>query len=428
MGEQGARALRVPRLLFRRGRPAGPRRGVLTSGGEPLPYLRHMPRVLLLSGGTGAGHRMTATAVAEELSAVGLTVTHRDAYDCVSGTARWAYTQLHLGLLEFVPEFYGPLYERGSNSRLLARVQTVLTGRSRARFAQVLEAVRPDVVCATHALGCTLAAPLKEYYRYALVLVTTDYRAHAFQVHHAVDRYCVSHAWAMADLRAAGIPAERLTVTGIPLRPQFDRVPSSAAARASLGLPADRPVVLVTRGGMAAGPETVTLLEALLAAPALRQAQCIAVLGSRERSARLVARRVPVTSRLRVERFTPCMDLFLAAADVVVGKAGGLSSTEVFTVGRPLVIYAPNEGIETANVARFVSAGAALDAGRSPAAAVAAVTTLLADPAQGEALVAGARRLLTPASRQAVGAVLRELAGVPVPAPAGTSARRGSRE
>lgn len=367
-------------------------------------------RILLLSGRTGAGHVMAARAVEGEFRRSGLSVTHLDAYAFVPAFYRWVYTSLHLNLLEFVPDWYGPLYERGSVSPTLARIQQGLTAQSRPAFARVLGQVRPAVVMATHALGCALAAPLKEAFGYRLVVLTTDYRAHAFQVHPAVDCYCASHELAAQDLRHAGIPDERVVVTGIPLRPQFDALPDRAAARRQLGLQADRPVVLVTRGGMAAGQETVGLLRALLGSPALASCQIVAVLGQRPRGYALVATQVPPSPRLRVERFVANMETYLAAADVVVGKAGGLSSTETFAAGRPLVIYAPNAGIEDANVARFVAVGAAINAGRSPARVVDAVREILGSPSQRAALVAAGRALVRPESRYALRAVVEALA------------------
>lgn len=373
-------------------------------------------RTLILSGGIGAGHVVAARAVEEELVRAGVVVEHLDAFAFMSRPARWAIRELHLGLMEFIPGLYGPLFDQGSRSRLLAQVQRQLAARSRARLARLIAAIRPQVVFATHGLGCQLAAPLKTEAGFRLAVLTTDYRAHAFHLHAKVDHYCASHAWAAEDLRAAGVPADRISVTGIPLRHQFDAVPSQADARRALGLPLDARVILVSRGGMATGRETVSLLRVLLAAPPLRQCHLVVIAGSRTRGYRLLSRRLTRDPRLRVERAVDSMATYLAASDLVVGKPGGLFSTEAFIVGRPLVIFAPNEGIETANVERFVAAGAALNAERSPTRVADLVAQLLADPARGTVLATAARSLVTPGSRQAVVRVLRELAAAYVPA------------
>lgn len=372
-------------------------------------------RVLLLSGGTGAGHTMAARAIEEELERAGMEVRHVDAYAFVSRVSRWAYTHLHYNLLEFLPYVYGPLYEQGSRSRLLVWSQRPLFAWSRRKLTAVLRAFRPDVVVVTHPLGCTLAAPLKERWGYRLVVLTTDYRAHAFHVHAAVDCYCASSLWAARDLRAQDIPPEQIVVTGIPLRSQFDALPSKADARRTLGLSTETPVVLVSRGGMAAGWETVTLLSALLQDQELRHCQVVAILGQRARGYRLVSRRVASSPRLRIERFVGDMGLYLAAADLVIGKPGGLFSTETFAAGCPLVIYAPNEGIETANVERFVAAGAAVDAARSPERAVAAARELLRAPERRAQLAEAGRRLIPREGRRAVRRVVQQLVAVAEP-------------
>lgn len=384
------------------------------------------PTVVLLEGGTGAGHRVAAQAVESELGATGFTVHRVDTSAFLLPPTRWAYFSLHLNLLEYAPALYGPLYERGSRSTILKRAHERLAVASRARFRRALEPLKPDVVFSTFALGCALAAPLRRAAGFRLAALTTDYRAHAFQIHRDVDLYCASHPWAASDLTAAGVAAERIAVTGIPLRDQFDAPPDRRSARAALELPADQPVVLVARGGMTAGHETVALLKALLAAPELTHCHIVAILGSRARSLPLVTRAIPPNPRLHVVSFVEAMATYLAAADVIVGKAGGLSSTEVFTVGRPLVLYAPNAGIETANVERFCAAGAVLNAGRSPATVVAVVHALLTQPERRAALVAAGATLVRKESRQAVRQALERLlapATVPQQTPAPASAQ-----
>lgn len=367
------------------------------------------PTIVCLSGGTGAGHTVAAEAVEQELAAAGCTVHHVDTGAFLTSPARWAYTSVHTGLLEYAPLMYGPLYEWGSESLLLRRVHERLASRSRERFRRAVLPLQPDVILSTFALGNALAAPLRGRASFRLAVLTTDYRAHAFQIHAGVDAYCASHAWAAADLTAAGVPEERITVTGIPLRAQFDAPPAQAMARAALGLPQDQPVLLVTRGGMMAGYETVELLQALLSAPELANGHVVAVLGKRARSLALVRAAIPPTPRLHLVQFVGRMVTFLAAADVVIGKAGGLSSTETFAVGRPLILYAPNAGIETANVERFSAAGAAVNAERSPASVVSAAQMLLRNADRRAALVAAGGALVRKESRQAVRRVVEQL-------------------
>ncbi|MDP3685597.1 MAG: glycosyltransferase [bacterium] len=371
--------------------------------------------VLLLSSGSGAGHAIAARAIEEELLAASLPVVHLDAYQFISPATRWASTELHVNLLEASPMVYGSLYQRAVQSEALAEAYRWFPAWNQAAFVQTLAQLRPSVVLTTHTIGCLLAAPLKSQFDFRLGMLTTDYYSHAFHRHANVDCYCASHAWTAADLEDAGIPKERIAVTGIPLRQAFDAVPDRETARRLLGLPLRQPVVLITRGGMTAGQETIALLEAVLQASELASCVVVAILGHRPEEYQYLTERFLRVPRLRLERFVDNMETFLAAADIVIGKAGGLSSTETFAVGRPLILYAPNAGVETPNVARFVAAGAAIDADRSTQRVIVALRDLLASPARRQALVAAGRALMQPKSRQAVRAVVERLRAESVP-------------
>ncbi|TSC71768.1 MAG: monogalactosyldiacylglycerol synthase [Parcubacteria group bacterium Gr01-1014_38] len=373
--------------------------------------------ILLLSSSSGAGHAIAARAIEEELSAAGLPVVHLDAYQFVSPATRWASTELHLNLLEASPTVYGSLYRLAVQSEALAEAYRRLPAWGQTAFVQTLLQLRPSVVFSTHAIGCLLAAPLKSHMGFRLGVLTTDYYSHAFHRHARVDCYCASHEWTALDLQRAGVPQDRIAVTGIPLRRAFDAVPDRESARRILGLPLDRPLVLVTGGGMTTGQETVVLLEALLRARELASCVFVAVLGHRLREYQVLTERFSRVSRLRLERFVDTMETFLAAADIVIGKAGGLSSTETFAVGRPLILYAPNAGVEAPNVARFVAAGAALDAGRSPQRVIEALRELFASPARQQALVTAGKALMKPGSRPAVRTVVERLVAESIPLP-----------
>ena len=101
--------------------------------------------------------------------------------------------------------------------------------------------------------------------------VVTDFVAHNQWVARGIDRYCVAADEVGRELVARGIARERVVVTGVPLRPPFERPLDGTTARGELGLRPDVPVVLVMAGSYgsvgrlpdvvrALGPEGVELL------------------------------------------------------------------------------------------------------------------------------------------------------------------------
>ena len=148
--------------------------------------------------------------------------------------------------------------------------------------------------------------------------------------------------------------------------PAFERPPGRAEARNWLGLaPSDRrPVVLVLGGGLGLGV-------ASLAAPLAAQLQhsVVVVMAGRNAPAtrELLATGVCEGSSLVVRGWTDRMERLIAAADLVVGKPGGLTVAEALACGRPLLVANSLRGQESFNV-QFPRAGTCgtVRSGRGP--------------------------------------------------------------
>jgi processive 1,2-diacylglycerol beta-glucosyltransferase len=85
------------------------------------------------------------------------------------------------------------------------------------------------------------------------------------------------------------------------------------------------------------------------------------------------------TPRLCAVGFTTEMDQYMAAADLLVGKAGGLTTSEALARGLPMALIEPIPGQEERNADHLLEAGAAMRCNNLPAAAW-KIATLLDDP------------------------------------------------
>ena len=236
--------------------------------------------------------------------------------------------------------------------------------RLQGRMEQRLVEFEPDAIVATQMVPAALVSAIKQGSRrwrdVPLVGVLTDFGAHDYWSQPGIDRYCVPHA------SIAGPPLEhadtagsgRVVVTGVPLMPSFESLPDRIDARRALGLdPADlRPVVLVLGGGLGIGLEQIVT-------PLCRDVgRCHVVVmagQSAEVHGRLrqrcdgFARDSGNGTTVTVEGWTDHMERYLVAADVVVGKSGGLTVAEVLACGRPLLVTHTLQGQESFNV-RFL--------------------------------------------------------------------------
>ena len=337
--------------------------------------MKSKPRVLLLSASSGAGHVRASQALEKAFAARGdCDVEHIDAIQHVSKFFQRAYDKAYISMVRRAPELMGVLYERTDqpwqHSRRLA-----LDRLNTAPMIRLLKRAQPDLCVATHFLPAEIIAWLiaKRKLHAHNAIVVTDYDVHAMWLCRTVDRYYVAIDEAAEYLARIGVPREKLRVTGIPIDPLFAKPVDRAETRRTLDLDPTATMILVSAGGYGIGP-VEQLVNDLLALQ--RPWQIIGIAGKAEtvrkrleeisRSAGKLPSGAP---RLVAVGFTPEMDKYMAAADLLVGKAGGLTTSEALARALPMALIEPIPGQEERNADHLLEAGAAIRCNNLPAAA-----------------------------------------------------------
>jgi processive 1,2-diacylglycerol beta-glucosyltransferase len=153
-------------------------------------------------------------------------------------------------------------------------------------------------------------------------------------------------------------------VTGIPVHPAFEEPRSAKTARKCLNLQEEPLTLLLTAGGIGAGPfqEVIALLSRLE-----QRVQVVVVCGRnaglQERLKRYIAHLPPsqVVIHLKGQVTQEEMALLMHASDAVLGKPGGLTSSEAMVAHCPMLIYTPFmiPGQEEQNAEALLQGGAA---------------------------------------------------------------------
>jgi processive 1,2-diacylglycerol beta-glucosyltransferase len=272
---------------------------------------------------------------------------------------------------------------------------------------RLLKRIQPDLCVATHFLPAEIIAWLiaKKKLRARNAIVVTDYDVHAMWLCRTVDRYYLAIEEAAEYLANIGVPRAKLHVTGIPIDPLFAVPLSRAEARKSLGLDVEATNLLVSAGGYGIGP-VEKLVKKLL--DLQRPWQIVAIAGKAEKTRKRlealakVAGKIPSGApRLCAVGFTTEMDKYMAAADLMVGKAGGLSTSEALARALPIALIEPIPGQEERNADHLLEAGAAIRCNNLPAAPW-KIAALLDDPARLNRMREAARKLGKPAAAAAI--------------------------
>ncbi len=354
-------------------------------------------RILIMSASFGGGHRSAAEALVryyQEHYPHQVETRVIDFFDefmpGVNVLARFAYTQS----VQFFPAGYGAFFEL-SNLLPANPVMDELKLGGFARATEYLDAYAPDAVISVFPVAGGVVTDIKQQRPMVSATVVTDYGAHNQWLHPSTDLYFVACKEVREDLVVRGIPWDRVVVSGIPVHEKFSEPVEKVACRKEFKL-ADRFTALVTAAAGSVG-DVREIAEQL----AERGIQIAAVTGSNRRLQRRLETLERKQPLVRVFGYSHEMHKMMRAADVLVGKAGGLTVSEALAMGLPLIIFNPVPGQELFNVDFLVNYGAGLQA-RDEGDVVEKVRFLSTHPDRREQMAANAAQLGKPAAAATV--------------------------
>ncbi|MEJ2291786.1 MAG: glycosyltransferase [Deinococcales bacterium] len=382
------------------------------------------PRILIVSASIGGGHVAAGRALRVAFEEAGIAADHVDLLEYTAAPFRRLYRQAYFDLVRTAPdlvEWLGrrmdktPSEEKSRQQRLRARLTRMLSYELPNRIAQA----RPDVVVHTHFLGPEILSGRLRRKRAPppQVEVITDFFAHSLWLQPGLLRYFVATEEVAVHLHAAGVEDARIRVTGIPVDPRFATLPPQDEARAALGMPPDRDVLLF----MASGLDARTLTALLEELKELRWPLTTHLICGRSPTLEAVAHAAveayegPISFEIHGRRED--IPLLMASADLLVGKPGGLTSSEALAAGLPLAVVQPYPLQEEANANVLLEQGAAIR--------ISPITTFshklrgfFAEPDRRRAMQGAARRMGRPdAARAVVASVRDELLGTDATGP-----------
>lgn len=316
--------------------------------------------ILVLSAAAGAGHVSAAEALVAELRGRGESARHEEVLRLTNPVFKRLYANLYLDLVNHQPELLGWLYDALDKPWQHQKRRLALDRLNTGPLKNLLRSHPPRLAICTHFLPAEILVHLrrKDGLQVPLGVVVTDLDAHALWLYRGVDWYFVAREETRQHLTRLGIPAATIHVTGIPVHPSFAVPKPRREARLALGLDPDRTTILVVAGGFGVGPVEAIVRETRgVRGPV----QVVAVCGKNAQLEKRL-RGLPAAegAPLHVVGFTSEMAAWMAAADLFVGKAGGLSSSEALARGLVLVIVNPIPGQEERNADHYLEEGVAI--------------------------------------------------------------------
>lgn len=319
-------------------------------------------RVLVLSITAGGGHNSTANAIKTCFAEQGVECRVLDTFEYSSKLLSRAVSEGYLFITSKAKLAFEEGYRLAEKRKRTAdeRSQTRLNGRLLSRKLRKYIAIYdPDVIVYTHIFAGIILDVIKVEHglRAKTVGILTDFVFHPYweeTVH--LDYVVTACEGLLCQAQKKGFTSAQILPMGIPIHPKFAGSEDPREVRRSLGLDPEKTTLLLMGGSMGYGNivDTVGQLYSVD-----RDFQLIAVCGSNEKAkAELDAleHRKPTL----VIGWSNEVDRLMDAADAIITKPGGLTTSEALAKRLPMIIVNPIPGQEDRNTEFLLNQGAAM--------------------------------------------------------------------
>lgn len=277
--------------------------------------------IVIACGGTG-GHLFPGIAVAQQLKAQGhhpvLLISRKE----VDADASRKYGDLEFHTIPAVakPATLSPKML----PFLLKMASTYMTCR------RILKAEKADAVLGMG--GFTSLPPIMAGHHLGLRTFVHDSNAMPGRSNRLTAKWCSAVLLGMEAAKAF-FPKSRCEIVGTPVREELKNLPSVDEAKVKLGLPADKPVILVTGGSQGARNLNSMLIEAAKADP---EVHYLVIAGKLDYER--VNGLADGAPNITVLGFCSDMPAAYAAADGVIARSGASTLTELSFIGKACLL------------------------------------------------------------------------------------------
>lgn len=299
-------------------------------------------KILILSCSTGGGHNACAKYILEELKKNNIEAEFKDFYDIVNKKAKKLSEKLYLSTLNGNGKIFKVVYKLGelySKTKLKSPVYLVNKLHKKKLYNYIIQN-KIDLVITTHIFPALTLTAIKKV---PFLLVATDYTACPF-MEEANPNYYVIQNGIEKDFINKGIDEKKLLKTGIPVSSNF--IKNAKNIRYNLNIDKEK-TILIMLGSMGFG-NINKIVNNLLE---IDNTKIIIVTGSNKELYNKLKK--IKNKKLITLGYVHNMNDLIYSSDIVVSKPGGLSSTEIASINKPLIHAFAIPGIETINTNFF---------------------------------------------------------------------------
>lgn len=301
-------------------------------------------KVIVLTCSTGGGHNACAKYIKEEFNDNNIECDVLDYMDLVGKKASNFIEKLYLDSTKGKGKIFGGVYKLGEVYSKM-NIPSPIYGLNKLlkdKLYKYLLENNYDLAIGTHIFPCLALTALKKKHSIKFVNVATDYECIPFWEETNPDLFIIPSALLKKRFIDKGFNEKILTPTGIPVSTKFLNNTKKA------NLPNDKKIILITSGSMGFG-ELKNLVIHLL--NEIVDVYVVVICGNNKKMERDLLN--ICNKNLIVKGFVNNMNEFINASAIVMSKPGGLTTTEIVSLRKPLIHIMPIPGVEEYNAKFF---------------------------------------------------------------------------
>lgn len=313
-------------------------------------------KVLILTITTGQGHNQVAKNLSNCLSECGMETLSMDVFEYINPVLKEVVSHGYLMSTKRLPKVYGKAYRMAEKRDAEGKVVKITSNIMARKLTKFLNGYMPDVIICTHVFAAMLVSNVKKKLDAGVksVGIVTDFTIHPYWEETELDYYITATEFLKNQAIKKGLSVESLMPIGIPIDPKFSQQTEKSEARRIIGLE-DKRTVLVMSGSMGYG-KIARMIKQLDGSDL--DFQIISVCGHNEKLKKQIDK-MTLKHKIYNHGFSDRVDLFMDAADCIVTKPGGLTTSEALAKGLPMIMANPIPGQEDRNVEFLLNNGAA---------------------------------------------------------------------
>jgi 1,2-diacylglycerol 3-beta-galactosyltransferase len=370
-----------------------------------------IPHIVFLFSDTGGGHRSAAEAILEAMSSE---FPGKMTAELVDIFKDYAPTPLNRAAsiyppLSRMPEMWGLGYKLSDGARQARTFTTLVWPYIRRASKKLVRENKCDLIVSVHPFANSpVLRAIQNDHQNFITVVTDMVSTHAFWYDNRANLVVVPTAEAKERGICYGVDPEKIHVIGLPVAERFCHPPSDKKiVRKELNWSEDLPVILLVGGGEGMGP-----LEKIAHAINDSGLQAsMAIVCGRNAKLKTTLETYQWNIPTHIYGFTRDMPNFMAAADILVTKAGPGTISEALIAGLPIIIYSRLPGQEDGNVFYVVNQKAGVWAPH-PERVVAAIQEWILDPPKRQKAVEACLAIAKPDAAVKIAGIIAEQVGV----------------